>query len=271
MALRKDELVYRHKEQHVEQSEAKLAMVISDEEYESIGLKRLPMSEEAFRAITRVESPYHYIYADGIAYELGWTTLPQDPEIEGMDGIPMTEEAFAALVAVDDWENYYEMAGGIVYNMSDPAGFHFDLIYNVMEAFKKQWGKRGPCRTYSEAKVYLLDKPRVRPDVVISCSPIDEEQRKKKSAFKLREPRVVVEVLSPGTQKFDRGEKFARYQTLPTLEVYLLVSQDEPLIELYRRATNWEVEYYTQGQQIILVEQPPLTLNVDEVYEGVWE
>jgi Uma2 family endonuclease len=85
----------------------------------------------------------------------------------------------------------------------------------------------------------------------------------------VRTPPIVVEVLSPSTEQFDRTEKFARYILCPSLAVYILVNQEEPLVEVYRRSTNWQQEYYTVHQTIHL-DQLELELPLDAIYEGVF-
>ena len=84
----------------------------------------------------------------------------------------------------------------------------------------------------------------------------------------VRSPRIVIEVLSPSTQKYDRTEKFARYMRCTTLEVYMLVSQNEQHIEIYRRSTGWQHERFSAGQTIHL-EQLDLELPLESIYEGV--
>jgi Uma2 family endonuclease len=73
-------------------------------------------------------------------------------------------------------------------------------------------------------------------------------------------------VLSPSTEKFDRTEKFARYQRCSSLEVYVLASQDEPHVEVYRRVTGWRQENVSAGQ-IIKLDQIGLDLLVDDIYQ----
>ncbi len=79
---------------------------------------------------------------------------------------------------------------------------------------------------------------------------------------------IVVEVLSPSTEKYDRTEKFARYTCCPTLEVYILVSQDEQHVEVYRRSMGWKQERFSAGQTVKL-DQLDLELPVESIYEGV--
>jgi Uma2 family endonuclease len=79
---------------------------------------------------------------------------------------------------------------------------------------------------------------------------------------------IVVEVLSPSTEKYDRTEKFARYTCCPTLEVYILMSQDEQHVEVYWRSMAWKQERFSAGQTVKL-DQLDLELPVESIYEGV--
>ena len=110
--------------------------------------------------------------------------------------------------------------------------------------------------------------PPVVPDVVLTCDRADWDKDKRLKPFKIQSPRIVVEVLSPSTERYDRTEKFARYMRCPTLEVYILAHQDEQYIEVYRRSRGWKQERFSADQTIKL-EQPDLELLVDDVYEGV--
>ena len=84
----------------------------------------------------------------------------------------------------------------------------------------------------------------------------------------IQSPLIVVEVLSPSTERYDRTEKFSRNMRCPTLEVYILVSQDEQYIEVYRRSMGWKQERFSADQTIKL-EQLDLELPVGSIYEGV--
>ena len=114
------------------------------------------------------------------------------------------------------------------------------------------------------------------PDVVIVC----EEPRFEDDAFDtLLNPIILVEVLSPSTEVYDRREKFAHYRQLPSLQEYVLVAQDRVLVEHYRRQekqrttpTTRKDWIYTDFQDI--EESLPLTsihceLPLREIYERV--
>ena len=105
------------------------------------------------------------------------------------------------------------------------------------------------------------------PDVGVVC----EEPRFEDDVFDtLLNPIIVVEVLSPSTEAYDRGEKFAHYRELQSLQEYILVSQDKVRIEHYfRQAAQW---IFTDFQK--LEQQLPLTsiqceLPLEEIYERV--
>jgi Uma2 family endonuclease len=78
-------------------------------------------------------------------------------------------------------------------------------------------------------------------------------------------PTLIVEVLSESTEKYDRGEKFAHYMRIPSLQEYVLVSQSERRIEVYRRPVrgHWIHELADAGASLTLHGQP---LSVDAVY-----
>jgi Uma2 family endonuclease len=83
-------------------------------------------------------------------------------------------------------------------------------------------------------------------------------------------PKLLVEVLSDSTEKFDRSRKFAAYRLLPSLQEYVLVAQHEPLIERFtRNADNsWNLTTYGPGQTLQLT-SIGCALEVDEVYTGL--
>jgi Uma2 family endonuclease len=188
--------------------------------------------------------------------------------IEDLQGIPMTEEAFELVLSVES-PYHYEWIDGVIYDMTTSIPEHTDLVFNVTALFKDQLGKQGPCRVYHEQTVFIPDQPAVIPDVVVTCDVADRDKKTRLKPFKVRSPLIVVEVLSPGTEKFDRTEKFARYKCCPSLEVYILVNQYEQHVEVYQRVRDWQPQYYTEGQ-VVQFDQFDLELLLDAIYEGVF-
>lgn len=190
---------------------------------------------------------------------------PQPPELHG---IHMTEEAFEQLISVES-PYRYELIDGIVYDMTGSSPEHSVIASNVEFLMREQLGTSGPCRIHREQYVAVPGKPPVVPDVVLTGDRADWDKDKRLKPFMIQSPLIVVEVLSPSTERYDRTEKFARYMSCHTLEVYILVHQDEQHVEVYRRSTGWKQERFSAGQMVKL-EQLDLELLVESMYEGVF-
>jgi Uma2 family endonuclease len=191
-----------------------------------------------------------------------------DDDKIALHGIPMTEEAFERMIGVES-PYRYEWIDGIVYDMTGSMPQHSAIIENVGYLFREQLGNCGPCRIYRDQYVAIPDKPPVVPDVVLTCDLADWDKDKRLNPFKVQSPLIVVEVLSPSTARYDRTEKFARYRRCATLEVYMLVHQDELLVEVYRKECGWKQEFFGEGQTIRL-EQLDLEFSLAAIYEGIF-
>ena len=106
------------------------------------------------------------------------------------------------------------------------------------------------------------------PDVVIVCGQPQFEDEQEDT---LLNPTVVIEVLSPSTEAFDRGEKFATYRRIPTLREYLLVAQDRMQVEQYVRQPGgeWQRTEYTDLAQKVHLPSVGIDVPVELIYEGV--
>jgi Uma2 family endonuclease len=103
------------------------------------------------------------------------------------------------------------------------------------------------------------------PDVIVSC-----DARDRNFPNFVRYPCLIVEILSPSTEAFDRGDKFADYRNLPSLQEYILVSQNQISIDYYRRNTdnNWLLSSYQKDQELELI-SIGLKIAVNQIYEDV--
>jgi Uma2 family endonuclease len=103
-------------------------------------------------------------------------------------------------------------------------------------------------------------------DASVSCEPRRFEDARRTT---LLNPRVVVEVLSASTERYDRGEKFAHYRAMDSVEHYVLVSTTERQVEVFTRATDsWELRIYGAGSVVPLPSIDAL-IDVDALYDGV--
>lgn len=145
-----------------------------------------------------------------------------------------TPESLPRLTAAEyiDWENQqeirHELVDGYLYAMTGASLRHDEIAMNLAAALHTHLAG-GPCRVYkSDIKVQVANNF-YYPDIVVRC----EDGQTTANEYSLADPKVIIEVLSPSTQRFDRGDKRLAYQQIPSLSDYILISQDSVLVELF--------------------------------------
>jgi len=99
------------------------------------------------------------------------------------------------------------------------------------------------------------------PDLFVRCA------TERGDPFFKTDPTLVIEILSPGTQRYDRGDKQLAYQGLAALKEYVLVAQDTPHIEVHRRtAKGWERETYQGLGGSLSFQSVALDIGLSEIY-----
>lgn len=129
--------------------------------------------------------------------------------------------------------DYYR---GEMYSMDGGAVWHAALIGNLVRELGNSLKRRHCMVMASDMRVRVAtDGLYTYPDVVVLCDP---PQFGDNRGDTLTNPALLIEVLSPSTEAYDRGFKCAQYRTLETLREYVLVSQTEPRVEVFRRQDN---------------------------------
>ncbi len=126
-----------------------------------------------------------------------------------------------------------EYHDGLITAMAGTSREHNLITINFAREISSQLKDR-PCEAYvSDMRVYI-DRTGLYtyPDVVVACG---EPRFQDDEVDTLLNPTVIVEVLSPTTEVYDRGKKFLHYRRLPSLREYVLVSQDRVLVERFTR------------------------------------
>lgn len=109
----------------------------------------------------------------------------------------------------------------------------------------------------------LLAETRPIVDVTVICG---KSERDPDSSTHVTNPKVVIEVLSPGTEEYDRSEKLQHYQQVPSLEAILLVDHRNPRVELWsRQGEGWGKAEYGAGQTVA-INAVDCELSVDAIY-----
>jgi Uma2 family endonuclease len=175
---------------------------------------------------------------------------------------PMTPAEF--LQWEEKQELRYEYVNGEVMAMTGGTIPHNDLAVNLLLLLASHVRSRGCRINVSDVKVKVRRRFRY-PDLVVTCDDRD------KSAIKLfKYPKLIVEVLSPGTEAVDRGQKLQEYQSLSTLQEYVLINSDRMIIEIYRRGESrvWQYESYIAGETVEL-QSIEFSCEIDRIYEDV--
>jgi Uma2 family endonuclease len=176
------------------------------------------------------------------------------------------EEYLAAERRAEFKSEYVE---GVVYAMSGASVPHNLIVANLIITLGSQL-RGGPCRVFpSDLKVHVpFGRNYFYPDVSIVCGEIEffDEQRDV-----IQNPIVIIEVLSESTAAFDRGKKFQSYQQIESLKEYLLVSQDEQVVEHYLRRDDGHWLYTKIGRHDESIELPNIScrLSVRDIYNNV--
>lgn len=159
----------------------------------------------------------------------------------------------------------HEYLDGVIYAMAGGTPEHAAIAANVIVAFGVSLAGR-PCRVFSsDLRVRVLETGlETYPDVSVVCghAEIDPADRNV-----VTNPVVVVEITSPSTEEYDRGEKLAHYQRIPSLREVVFVAHGERAIEVVRREENgeWTRHVARAGEQAT-VASLGCELAVDAVY-----
>lgn len=163
----------------------------------------------------------------------------------------------------------HEYYRGAIYAMAGATRKHNLIAGNVLGLFHLQLRKR-PCEVYpSDMRVKITPTGLYTyPDVVIVCGrpQFDDDERDT-----LLNPTVLVEVSSPSTEDYDRGDKFEHYRTLPALVDYLLIAQERLHVEHYQRQPDgaWLLREYRALDQVVELAAIGCQLTLADVYEKV--
>lgn len=178
--------------------------------------------------------------------------------------VPMTAASFLA------WDSSqtvkHEFVGGEVFAMAGADDRHVTASLNLLVALHQHLQGK-PCRPYSsDMKLYVeAASSYFYPDVMVTCSEADRARSTAK-----QDAMLVVEILSPSTAAYDRGEKFAAYRQLPALKEYVLIDLDTRRCDIFRRnpADLWVLHPVDAGQPLHF-ESVQLSVSSDRLFANV--
>jgi len=155
----------------------------------------------------------------------------------------------------------HEYIDGAVYAMAGASKNHQRITANVSGELWTQL-KNTPCEAFASDIKVKVGSQFFYPDVMVVCNDKTDD------AYYTESPVIIVEVLSKSTRRMDETAKKFAYQTLSTLQEYVLIEQDFVDVEVCRKSEGWVSRHYFMGDNVTF-ESVGLSLSVADIYERV--
>lgn len=179
---------------------------------------------------------------------------------------PMSVEEYLVLDR-SSLDTRYEYIDGVVTMLVGGTSNHARISVNIInQLYMALEGKS--CRVFnSDLKVRVSPTRYVYPDAFVSCA-ADDLERGDSDIF--QHPCIVIEVLSPTTESYDRIKKFSYYRDCPSIQEIVLVSTQEMAVDLYRRASDklWALHLFRPGDEVDL-RSINVTMPIAAIYKYV--
>jgi len=172
------------------------------------------------------------------------------------------EEYFALEAQSEERHEYFD---GEIFAMAGGTKSHNLIAQNFTLALRASLRGKG-CQVFMEDVRLTVqdDFHYTYPDVVVTCDPAD-----RRDPYLIRQPVLIIEVLSPSTADYDRSRKFTQYQKIASLRHYILVSQTAWVLEWFRRdeAGQWIYTVFSDPADVLEIPELSLRLPLADVYD----
>jgi Uma2 family endonuclease len=166
----------------------------------------------------------------------------------------------------DGTDTRYELIGGFPVAMAPPAEAHSMLAVHLVGPIDAALSSRRPCRALIEAGITRPDRADTYfvADIVATCAPVEPGRQAAEDPF------LIVEILSPSTERHDRRIKLPAYRQIETVQEILLVASDERYAELHRRAgAQWLTEIIRGSESALRLASVGIEIAMSELYDGI--
>ena len=176
----------------------------------------------------------------------------------------LTPEEYLALDRAAAFKSEY--FDGQMVSMSGGTFVHSILAAAFSSELRNALAGRDCWVTNSDARVRATRSTFVYPDVCVVCGRPELE-----NDDVLLNPVLIAEVLSDSTERYDRGLKFTRYRSMPTLQDYVLIAQTEARVEVFRRQPDesWSLRIYEGIDKVAKLESLAVDLSLRALYRGL--
>lgn len=158
-----------------------------------------------------------------------------------------------------------EFVNGMVVAMAGASPRHNAVVRNVLFSLTSRLRGK-PCQPYaSDLRIHVpATGLYAYPDISVVCEPMDLHP---KDSATVLNPRVLVEVLSPATEAYDRGAKFGHYRSIPSLQCYAMVVTGEQRFEAYERTgKKWQLEEFVGDEGFVQLRCIDVMFPLTELY-----
>ena len=163
----------------------------------------------------------------------------------------------------------HEYYRGEIFALAGSSEAHNLILANILTALNVQLRKR-PCRVYPSDMRLKIPQTGLYtyPDISVVCGTPQFDDSRRDT---LLNPVMIIEILSPSTERYDRGKKFQNYRTVATLQEYVLVSQDDYHIEHYTKQNDedWLLRSFDGINATLQLKAIDCTLSLENVYDKV--
>lgn len=178
--------------------------------------------------------------------------------------MPSAAEKLMSLDEFLAWEREqperHEYVDGVIRMMTGASAGHVTIAMNLGSALREALRGTG-CRPFgSDMKIIANGNVRY-PDISIACGPVDTR------SDRLENPVVVIEIISPSTEREDRGRKKFDYFATPSIRQYAIVEQDERRIDLYTRTETAWLDQVITGDAALTLSAVGVDIPLDAIYE----
>ncbi|MEL6132904.1 MAG: Uma2 family endonuclease [Bacteroidota bacterium] len=165
----------------------------------------------------------------------------------------------------------YEYVDGIIYAMAGGTINHGLLISNTLYWVRASLKQKGSsCKTFSgDVRVSIpSSNAYLHPDVFVVCGEIDDTDDPN---LAIKNPQLVIEVLSPSTQNYDQTHKFRLYRTIASLEEYVMIDQERAIIESFVKTAEdqWLIRTFTGLDQTFELRSIGVQIRMQDIYQDV--
>ena len=166
----------------------------------------------------------------------------------------------------DGTETHYELVGGFPVAMAPPAEAHRILNVRLVSQIDAALSRRRPCNAQIEAGVIRPDRADTyfEADIAATCA-ANEPGRQA-----IKDPFLIVEILSPNTERHDRRVKLPVYRQIESVAEILLIASDERYAELHRRVgAQWIIDIVRGSEAALVLESVGIEIRMSDLYDGI--